>query len=51
MQYAFHCKLVESNNMLPPKSFQIFLSGGAAVGAGVLDFPGKAHFEFYMLLI
>ena len=51
MQYALHCKLVESNNMLPPKSFQIFLSGGAAIGAGVLDFPGKAHFEFYMLLI
>ena len=30
MQYALYCKLVK-NNMLPPKSFQIFLSGGAGI--------------------
>ena len=32
MQYALHCKLAEINNKLPPKPFQIFLSGGAGVG-------------------
>ena len=31
MQYALHCKLVKNNNMLPPKSFQIFLSEGAGI--------------------
>ena len=31
MQYALHCKLAEKNNELPPKPFQIFLSGGAGV--------------------
>ena len=32
IQYALHCKLAEKNNELLPKSFQIFLSGGAGVG-------------------
>ena len=36
MQYALHCKLAEKNNELPPKSFQIFLSGGAGVGKSFL---------------
>ena len=31
MQYSLHCKLAEKNNELPPKLFQMFLSGGAAV--------------------
>ena len=31
MQYALHCKLVGKNNELPPKPFQIFLSGGAGI--------------------
>ena len=31
MQYALHRKLAEKNNELPPKPFQIFLSGGAGV--------------------
>ena len=26
-----HCKLAKRNNQLPPKPFQIFLSGGAGV--------------------
>ena len=32
MQYAVHCRLAEKNSELPPKPFQIFLSGGAGVG-------------------
>ena len=36
MQYALHCKLAEKNNELPPKPFQIFLSGGAGVGKSFL---------------
>ena len=32
MQYALHCKLADKNIELPSKPFQIFLSGGAAVG-------------------
>ena len=36
MQYAQHCKLAEKNNELPPKPFQIFLSGGAGVGKSFL---------------
>ena len=32
MQFALHCKLAGKNNELPPKPFQIFLSGGAGVG-------------------
>ena len=35
MQYALHCKLAEKNE-LPPKPFQIFLSGGAVVGKSFL---------------
>ena len=31
-----HCKLAEKNNELPPKPFQIFLSGGAGVGKSFL---------------
>ena len=31
MQFALHCKLAEKNNELPPKPFQIFLSGGAGI--------------------
>ena len=36
MQFALHCKLAEKNNELPPKPFQIFLSGGAGVGKSFL---------------
>ena len=36
MQYVAHCKLAEKNNELPPKPFQIFLSGGAGVGKSFL---------------
>ena len=36
MQYELHCKLAEINNKLPPKPFQIFLSGGAGVGKSFL---------------
>ena len=36
MQYALHCKLAEKNNELPPKPFQIFLSGDAFVGKSFL---------------
>ena len=36
MQYAVHCKLAEKNNELPPKPFQIFLSGGVVVGKSFL---------------
>ena len=36
MQYAVLCKLAEKNNELPPKPFQIFLSGGAGVGKSFL---------------
>ena len=36
MQYALLCKLAEKNNELPPKPFQIFLSGGAGVGKSFL---------------
>ena len=36
MQYALHCKLAEKNNDLPPKPFQIFLSGDAGVGKSIL---------------
>ena len=35
MQYALHCKLGEKNK-LPPKPFQILLSGGAGVGKSFL---------------
>ena len=36
MQYALHCKLDEKNDELPPKPFQIFLSGGAGIGKSFL---------------
>ena len=36
MQYALHCKLAEENNKLPPKPFQIFLSGGTGIGKSFL---------------
>ena len=36
MQFALHCKLAGKNNELPPKPFQIFLSGGAGVGKSIL---------------
>ena len=36
MQYAVHCKLAEKNNKLPPKPFQIFLTGGPFVGKSFL---------------
>ena len=36
MQHAVYCKLTEKNNELEPKSFQIFLSGGAGVGKSFL---------------
>ena len=36
MKYALHCKLAEKNDELPPKSFQIFLSGGAGIGKSFL---------------
>ena len=36
MQYTMHCKLAEKNNELPPKPFQIFLSGGAGIGKSFL---------------
>ena len=44
MQYALHCKLAEENNELPPKSFQIFLSGGAGIGKSFLI---KAVTEYF----
>ena len=44
MQYALHCKLGEKNNELPPKTFQIFLSGGAGVGKSFLI---KAITEYF----
>ena len=31
MQYGWQCKLSEKNNELPPKPFQIFLSGHTGV--------------------
>ena len=31
-----HCKLAEKNNELPPKPFQIFLSGDVGVGKSLL---------------
>ena len=37
IQYALHCKLAEKNNELPPKPFQIFLSGGAGIGKSFLS--------------
>ena len=36
MEHALHCKLAEKNNVLPPKSFRIFLSGGAGIGKSFL---------------
>ena len=36
MQYALHCKLAENNGELPPKSFQIFLSGATGFGKSFL---------------
>ena len=36
MQYALHCNLAEKYNELPPKPFQIFLSGGAGIGKSFL---------------
>ena len=36
LQYALHCKLAEKSDELPPKPFQIFLSGGADVGKSFL---------------
>ena len=36
MQYALLFKLLEKNNELPPKSLQIFLSGGARFGKSFL---------------
>ena len=44
MQFALHCKLAEKNNELPPKLFQIFLSGGAGVGKSFLI---KAITEYF----
>ena len=43
-QYTLHCKLAEKNNELPPKTFQIFLSGGAGVGKRFLI---KAITEYF----
>ena len=36
MQYALSCKLAEKNIQLPPKPFQIYLSGGAGIGKSFL---------------
>ena len=36
MQYALHCKLTEKDNLLSPKPFQIFLSGGGCIGKSFL---------------
>ena len=36
MEYALHCKFAEKNNELPPKPFQIFLSGGSGLGESFL---------------
>ena len=36
IQYALHCKLTGKNNELPPKPFQIFLSGGGGVGKSLI---------------
>ena len=44
MQYALHCKLAGKNNELPPKPFQIFLSGGAGIGKSFLI---KAITEYF----
>ena len=43
MQYALNCKLAEKNNELPPKPFQIFLSGGAGIGK---SFSSKTITEY-----
>ena len=43
MYYAVLCKLAEKNNELPPKPFQILLSGGAGIGKSFLI---KAITEF-----
>ena len=32
MQYALHCNYIAEKKYLPPKSFQMFLSGGAVIG-------------------
>ena len=36
MQHTLHCKIAENNKDLPPKPFQIFLSGGAGIGKSFL---------------
>ena len=36
MQYALSCKLAEKYIQLPPKPFQIYLSGGAGNGKSFL---------------
>ena len=36
IQYALHCKLTGKNNELPPKPFQLFLSGGGGVGKSLI---------------
>ena len=63
MQYVAHCKLAEKNNELPPKPFQIFLSGGAGVGKSflikaiteylkrVLRYPNQKSFSTEKLLL
>ena len=47
MQYALRCKLTVMNKDLPPKPFQISLSGGASVGKTkylkqVLRYPNQS---------
>ena len=44
IQYTMHCKLAKNNNELPPKPFQIFLSGCAGVGK---SFIIKAIIEYF----
>ena len=39
MQYVLNCKLAEKNNELPPKPYQMFLSGGTGVGKSFLIKP------------
>ena len=39
MQHVLNCKLAEKNNELPPKPYQMFLSGGTGVGKSFLIKP------------